>query len=164
MGLVTTSNIKYQSKINFYDQQNVRKCTKEAPMSWANPKAVTTAIRKFLDWTNTSRWVLFWVVNSVSAANRNRHWRCVRHWDRIRYHWVRRLGDCAGPWWTPLGLPKPDLPTVDKIYTEIFAQKFGAAKKRGNKMKAPFLSSFCPSGFRSVVRFSLKNLVPEIIN
>jgi hypothetical protein len=55
-------------------------------------------------------------------------------------------------------------PSVDKIYTENFAQKFGAAKKRGNKMKAPFLSSFCPSGFRSVVRFSLKNLVPEIIN
>ena len=31
-------------------------------------------------------------------------------------------------------------------------------------MKTPFLSSFCPSGFRSVVRFSPKNLVPEILN
>ena len=31
-------------------------------------------------------------------------------------------------------------------------------------MKTPFLSSFCPSGFRSVVRFSPKILVPEIIN
>ena len=50
------------------------------------------------------------------------------------------------------------------IYTNNFAQKIGAAKKRGNNMKTLFLSSFCPSGFRSVIRFSPKNLVPEIIN
>ena len=31
-------------------------------------------------------------------------------------------------------------------------------------METPFLSSFRPSGFKSVVRFSPKNLVPEIIN
>ena len=35
---------------------------------------------------------------------------------------------------------------------------------RGNNMKTPFLSSFCLSGFRSAVRFSPKNLVPEILN
>jgi hypothetical protein len=55
-------------------------------------------------------------------------------------------------------------PFVDVIYIKKFAQKIGAAKKRGNNMKTPFLGSFCPFGFRSVVRFSPKNLVPEIIN
>ena len=50
------------------------------------------------------------------------------------------------------------------IYTENFAQNFGMAKKRGNNMEPTFLSSFWLSGFRSVIRFLPKNLVPEIIN
>ena len=37
------------------------------------------------------------------------------------------------------------------IYTENFAQNFGAAKKCGNNMEPTFLSSFWLSGFRSVV-------------
>ena len=37
-------------------------------------------------------------------------------------------------------------------------------KTRGNNMKTPFLSSFCLSDFRTVIRFLPKNLVPEILN
>ena len=37
-------------------------------------------------------------------------------------------------------------------------------KTCGNKMKRPVLSSFCPSGFRSAIRFLSKILVPEIPN
>ena len=36
-------------------------------------------------------------------------------------------------------------------------------KTRGNNMKTPFLSSFCLSNFRTVIRFPPKNLVPEIL-
>ena len=37
-------------------------------------------------------------------------------------------------------------------------------KTRGKNMKTPFLSSFCLSDFRTVLRFPPKNLVPEILN
>ena len=36
-------------------------------------------------------------------------------------------------------------------------------KSCGNNMKTPFLSSFCLSDFRTVIRFPPKNLVPEIL-
>ena len=36
-------------------------------------------------------------------------------------------------------------------------------KTHGNNMKTPFLSSFCLSDFRTVIRFPPKNLVPEIL-
>ena len=49
---------------------------------------------------------------------------------------------------------------MQKNLLKILAQP----KTRGNNMKTPFLSSFCLSNFRNVIRFPPKNLVPEILN
>ena len=49
---------------------------------------------------------------------------------------------------------------MQKNLLKILAQP----KTHGNNMKTPFLSSFCLSNFRTVLRFPPKNLVPEILN
>ena len=49
---------------------------------------------------------------------------------------------------------------MEKNSLKILAQP----KTRGKNMKTPFLSSFCQSDFRTVLRFPPKNLVPEMLN
>ena len=99
-------------------------------------QADTTAIHKVLDWTNTSRWVLFWVVNSDPGhpAAYNRCWICIRHW--IGYHWAYQLGGCArrrpainGLQPRLLGLPMPKSRDPARDIYRKFCSKFWHGQK-----------------------------------